>query len=164
MDAHRVSRSSLRAARRVPSRFGLAAGQLHILFDSSHGDHHARPWDGRHINGAFASVPFALALAFASYLAPLSTLPVFVATILFAYVVEEWIHYSVHFHRLPGRYFAYIRLHHHYHHSGRGQDAAFGLSSGVWDVPLRTRIPEHDRRALYLRARRDRGSVALTRT
>src|SRR5262245_59696199 len=79
-----------------PEDSGWPRRQLHLLFDSSHGDHHARPWDGRHIYGAFASVPFALALACGSYLAPLSTLPVFVATILLAYVVEEWIHYSVH--------------------------------------------------------------------
>jgi cyclopropane-fatty-acyl-phospholipid synthase len=134
---------------------------LHTLFDSSHGDHHARPWDGRHVNGAYASVPFALPLAATSLLAPFPSVPVFVATILLAYVFEEWIHYSVHFHRLPGRYFAYIRLHHHYHHSRRGRDTAFGLSSGVWDLPLRTRIPVRDRDALYQRPRRVSGTAAI---
>jgi hypothetical protein len=47
--------------RRVPRRLRLAAAAT--LFDSSHGDHRARPWDGRHVNGAFATVPFALTLA-----------------------------------------------------------------------------------------------------
>jgi sterol desaturase/sphingolipid hydroxylase (fatty acid hydroxylase superfamily) len=77
-----------------------------------------------------------------------------VATILLSYVVEEWIHYAVHFHQLPGRYFSYIRKHHFYHHSRRGRDVAFGLSSGLWDVPLRTRVPSRDRAVLYPRSRR----------
>jgi sterol desaturase/sphingolipid hydroxylase (fatty acid hydroxylase superfamily) len=76
-----------------------------------------------------------------------------VATLLLSYVVEEWIHYAVHFHQLPGRYFTCIRKHHPYHHSRRGRDVAFGLSSGVWDVPLRTRVPSKDRRALHPRSR-----------
>jgi len=138
---------------RFPDGPGWLRRRLHTLFDPSHGDHHARPWDGRHINGGFATVPFALVLVLASSLAPLPTLPVFVATILLSYVVEEWIHYAVHFHRLPGRYFAYIRKHHLYHHSRRGHDLAFGLSSGIWDVPLGTRIPAAGREALYARSR-----------
>jgi sterol desaturase/sphingolipid hydroxylase (fatty acid hydroxylase superfamily) len=138
---------------RFPEGPGWLGRPLHVLFDPSHGDHHQRPWDGRHINGGFSSVPFAVVLALASFLAPLPPLPVFVATVLLSYVVEEWIHYAVHFHHLPGRYFSYIRKHHLYHHSRRGRDVAFGLSSGVWDVPLRTRIPSKDRGALYARSR-----------
>jgi cyclopropane-fatty-acyl-phospholipid synthase len=130
---------------RFPDGSGWPRHALHVLFDSSHGDHHLRPWDGRHINGGYASVPFAVVLALIGFLGPLPTLPVFVATILQCYVVEEWIHYAVHFHRLPGRYFAYIRKHHLYHHSRRGGDVAFGLSSGIWDAPLGTRIPSSDR-------------------
>src|SRR5262245_59214222 len=139
---------------RFPDAPGRLRHALHLLFDASHGDHHLRPWDGRHINGGLSTLPFALVLALASLLAPLSTLPVFVATILLAYVVEEWIHYAVHFHRLPSRYFAYIRRHHHYHHSRHGQDVAFGLSSGVWDVPLGTRIPRKGRGVLPARSPR----------
>src|SRR5262245_50032658 len=139
---------------RFPDGPGWLRHRLHLLFDPSHGDHHQRPWDGRHINGGLATVPFALALALASHLAPLPTLPVFVAALLLWYVVEEWIHYAVHFHRLPWRYFTYIRKHHFYHHSRRGHDVAFGLSSGIWDVPLGTRIPAQDRVALYGPGRR----------
>ena len=128
---------------------------LHHVFDPSHGDHHLRPWDGRHINGGVDTVPFAGGFALASFLAPLPTLPVFVAAILQCYVIEEWIHYAVHFHRFRGRYFEYIRKHHLYHHSARGRTAAFGLSSGIWDVPFRTRIPSKDRDVLY--PRRDAG-------
>jgi Fatty acid hydroxylase superfamily. len=139
---------------RFPDGRGWLRHGLHVLFDASHGDHHLRPWDGRHINGGFATVPFALILALAGFLAPLPTLPVFVATILQCYVIEEWLHYAVHFHQLPGRYFSYIRKRHIYHHTGRGAEVAFGLSNGIWDVPLRTRIPSNDRRLLYRHARR----------
>ena len=40
---------------RFPDGPGWLRRRLHILFDASHGDHHLRPWDGRHINGGFAS-------------------------------------------------------------------------------------------------------------
>src|SRR5262245_9374823 len=43
-----------------PDGPGRLRHALHVLFDSSHGDHHLRPWDGRHINGRFDSVPFAV--------------------------------------------------------------------------------------------------------
>ena len=139
---------------RFPDGPGWLRHGLHVLFDASHGDHHLRPWDGRHVNGGFATAPFALILALVGFLAPLPTQPVFVATILQCYVVEEWLHYAVHFHRFPGRYFSYIRKRHIYHHTGRGAEVAFGLSNGIWDVPLRTRIPANDRFLLYRRARR----------
>jgi sterol desaturase/sphingolipid hydroxylase (fatty acid hydroxylase superfamily) len=133
---------------RFPDGPGWLRRRLHVLFDASHGDHHERPWDGRHVNGGFSTVPFAAVLALASFVAPLPTLPVLVATILLAYVVEEWIHYAVHFHRLPGRYFAYIRRHHLYHHGRQGGDVAFGLTSGIWDAPLGTRVPSASRGVL----------------
>jgi len=57
------------------------------------------------------------------------------------YVIEEWIHYAVHYHRVRWRHFDYIRKHHLYHHGARGRDVAFRLSSGIWDAPLDTRIP-----------------------
>ena len=133
---------------RFPDGPGWLRHSLHRAFDSSHGDHHLRPWDGRHINGGLHTVPFAAVLAFASYLAPLPTWPVFVAVILQCYVIEEWIHYAVHYHRIRWRYFEHIRKHHLYHHGARGRDVAFGLSSAIWDAPLGTPIPARDREAL----------------
>ena len=126
---------------RFPDGPGFVRHALHRVFDRSHGDHHLRPWDGRHINGGFDTVPFAVVLAAASFLARLPTWPVFMATILQCYVIEEWIHHAVHFHRFRWRYFEYIRRHHLYHHGARGRDVAFGLTSDVWDVALGTRIP-----------------------
>jgi sterol desaturase/sphingolipid hydroxylase (fatty acid hydroxylase superfamily) len=112
--------------------------ELHVLLDASHLEHHQRPWDGMHINGRLDTVPLALALAAPSLLAPLATVPVFVATVLACYVVEEWVHYAVHFHRFDNAYFRYIRRHHLYHHGRRGREEAFGLTSGLWDGALGT--------------------------
>jgi len=134
---------------RFPDGPGIVRHVLHRVFDRSHGDHHLRPWDGRHINGGLDTVPFAVVLIAASLLAPLPTWPVFIATILQCYVIEEWIHYAVHFHRFRWRYFEYIRRHHFYHHSARGRELAFGLTSGMWDIPLGTRIPAEDRERLH---------------
>src|SRR5438046_928535 len=119
---------------------GLNHG-VHRFFDTAHGDHHLRPWDGLHINGGFDTIPVAILLALLSFLAPLPTAPVFMATVLVSYVAEEWVHYSVHFHQFRWRYFVYIRKHHLYHHSGRGSTVAFALSSGIWDGPLGTPVP-----------------------
>ena len=134
---------------RFPDGPGFWEHQLHRYFDPMHANHHQRPWDGMYINGYLSSLPFAVVLALVSWVFPLSTAPVFVATILESYVIEEWVHYTVHFHRFRWRYFEYIRRHHLYHHSPRGTTIAFGLTSGLWDALSDTRIPEADRRRLY---------------
>jgi sterol desaturase/sphingolipid hydroxylase (fatty acid hydroxylase superfamily) len=138
---------------RFPDGPGWLQHRLHRLFDPMHGDHHQRPWDGMYINGHLASLPFAIVLALLSFLAPLPTAPVMVAGILQCYVIEEWVHYTVHFSRFHSRYFDYIRRHHLYHHCPRGKELAFGLTSGTWDAILGTRIPAADRRLLYARGR-----------
>src|SRR5262249_48748750 len=66
---------------------------------------------------------------------------VFPPAVLECYVVEEWIHYAVHFHRFRIRYFDFIRRHPLFHHGVRGRDVAFGLTSSVWDVPFKTAAP-----------------------
>ncbi len=137
---------------RFPDGPGVVRHLIHLRFDTMHSEHHQRPWDGMHINGRFETVPFAVLLAAMSFLAPLATAPVLVAALLESYVVEEWVHYSVHFHSFHGLYFDYIRRHHLYHHSPRGAEIAFGLSNGIWDVALGTRIPPADRQLLYRRS------------
>jgi sterol desaturase/sphingolipid hydroxylase (fatty acid hydroxylase superfamily) len=128
-----------------PPAGGHVRRWLHDRFDRMHADHHQRPWDGLHINGRFETVPAALAMAAGSYLLPHPEGPVFVAMLLQCYVIEEWIHYSVHFHTWKGRYFAHIRRHHMYHHGNRGRDVAFGLTSAIWDRPFGTRVGAADR-------------------
>jgi sterol desaturase/sphingolipid hydroxylase (fatty acid hydroxylase superfamily) len=134
-----------------PDGEGWLRHALHRFFDTMHGDHHMRPWDGMYINGFLDSVPFAALMAALSFKFPVHTAPVLVATLLQCYVIEEWVHYSVHFHQFRWRYFEYIRRHHLYHHSPVGRTLAFGLTNGVWDVLEGTRIPPADRRRLYAR-------------
>jgi sterol desaturase/sphingolipid hydroxylase (fatty acid hydroxylase superfamily) len=88
-------------------------------------------------------------LAVLSFLAPLPTAPVLVASFMLAYVAEGWVHHSVRFvsvYGLKGPYWWYITRHHQYHHSPRGSELAFGLTNGFWDLVFGTRIPARDRR------------------
>lgn len=140
---------------RFPDGPGLLRHMLHKSFDHLHWEHHARPWDGRHVNGTIKDTgPFAVALAALSFLAPLDTAPVLLAGVLQAYIAEEWVHHSVHFCRFRNPYFRYIKRHHLFHHSPQGSEAGYGLTSGLWDVVLRTRFPADVRRRLYARRRR----------
>ena len=138
---------------RFPDGPGFLRCWLHRAFDNLHVEHHARPWDGNHINGTIKDTgPYVAVLAALSFLAPLPTAPVLVASFMLAYVAEEWVHHSVHFvsvYGLKGPYWWYITRHHQYHHSPRGSELAFGLTNGLWDLVFGTRIPARDRRLLY---------------
>lgn len=139
---------------RFPDGPGLFDRFLHKYFDHLHLEHHKRPWDGNHISGTIKDTgPVVAALVLLSYLAPIHSMPLFVAGLLQAYIAEEWIHHSVHFCSFRGLYFQYIKRHHLYHHSPKGTHVGYGLTSGGWDVVCGTRIPEADRRALYARLR-----------
>jgi sterol desaturase/sphingolipid hydroxylase (fatty acid hydroxylase superfamily) len=139
---------------RFPDGDGLLRHLLHKYFDHLHLEHHARPWDGNHVSGTIRdTLPFATLLALLSYVAPLSTLPVFIAGVLQSYIVEEWVHHSVHFCDFKGRYFKYIRRHHLYHHSPKGSEVGYGLTSAFWDVVWQTRIPAAERQVLYAQKR-----------
>ncbi len=135
---------------RFPDGPGLFQRFCHRSFDHLHIEHHRRPWDGNHVNGTIKdTLPLVALLAALSYLFPFHSAPMLIAGVLQAYVLEEWIHHSVHFCNFRGRYFQYIRRHHLYHHSPRGSNVGFGLTNGFWDVVWHTRIPENERRALY---------------
>lgn len=139
---------------RFPDGPGLYQRFLHKYFDHLHWEHHKRPWDGNHINGTVKdTLPFVLPMALLSFLAPVWSLPALVAGIVQAYVIEEWVHHSVHFYSFGNRYFRYIRRHHLYHHSPKGMEIAFGLTNGFWDVVYATRIPPDVRRALHAPSR-----------
>jgi len=131
---------------RFPDGPGFLRHRVHTFFDTMHADHHQRPWDGLYINGYLDSIPFAALFVIVSFVVtPFYKAPVLVAGLLQSYVLEEWIHYSVHFCRFKSRYFQYIRLHHWYHHSPRGSALGFGLTSGLWDRITGTRIPARRR-------------------
>lgn len=127
----------------------------HKLFGHLHIEHHRRPWDGAHINGTLVDTgAYVLLFILLSWLAPLHTAPMLIAGFIQAYIVEEWVHQSVHFYPFKGRYWEYIRRHHRYHHSPPGAEIAYGLSNGVWDVVCGTRIPAPVRARLYKRRAR----------
>jgi len=127
----------------------------HKYFDPLHWEHHARPWDGNHVNGTLKdTLHFAIVFAVVAAFFPLATGPMLVAGLMVAYVCEEWVHHSVHFYRFENRYFRYIRRHHLYHHSPKGMEVGFGLTNGFWDIVWDTRIPEEERALLYAKMHR----------
>lgn len=145
---------------RFPDGPGLVRHFLHKSFDHLHWEHHARPWDGKHVNGTIRDTGhFVLVFAALSFFAPVHTLPVLLAGILQSYVVEEWVHHSVHFCKFRNPYFRYIKRFHLYHHSPRGSEAGYGLTNGFWDIALNTRFPADLRRVLY----GGRGAMAAAR-
>ena len=134
---------------------------LHVRFDPLHWEHHERPWDGEHINGRLQdTLIFAMAFVAIAAFFPSWSAPVMIAGFLLAYIVEEWVHHSVHFYHFKNPYFRYIKRHHLYHHSPKGEGVGYGLTNGFWDIVFATRIPEEQRRRLYARARKGHPSLA----
>jgi 4-hydroxysphinganine ceramide fatty acyl 2-hydroxylase len=119
---------------------------LHRLFDDLHWEHHAHPWDGDRIGGSLRqTLPFAaLLVLLALALAPWYTLALTIAALMLGFIGEEWTHYALHLHPLPGRYYRRLRRHHAFHHSIVGAELAWGVSSPLWDILLRTGGPPTD--------------------
>jgi cyclopropane-fatty-acyl-phospholipid synthase len=125
-----------------PARRSLWSRFLNKAFDHLHWQHHLRPWDGNHINGTLFDTLWVVAPAFAlSLLAPLHTVPSFLAGFILGYVIEEWCHHSVHFYVLDWRWFRDLKARHFYHHSRLGSHILFGLSNGFWDDVVGTGMP-----------------------
>jgi 4-hydroxysphinganine ceramide fatty acyl 2-hydroxylase len=138
-----------------PGRKGRLSRVLHRLFDASHVDHHAKPWDGYHINGHLDTLFVAVWLAPLSLLAPRYSASMVVAGLFVGYTAEEWMHHALHFHNPHWRPFQYVRRRHLYHHSRHGVGTAYGVTSGFWDGVFGTRIPAPQReRLLPLRTAR----------
>jgi len=106
-----------------------------------------------YINGHYDTLLAAAVLVPLSLLAPAYTASVWVATLLVCYTAEEWIHHATHFWNFRSTYFQYIRRRHLFHHSRHGAGVAYGITSGIWDGVLRTRIPSRERRLLQPRLR-----------
>ena len=134
---------------------GIVRKFLHERLDPLHWEHHARPFDGHHINAELRDLlPLFIVAAPVSFIAPVYTLPVLLAGVVQSYVAEEWIHHSVHFYNFRSPYFRYIKRHHFYHHSPKGMEEGYGLTNGFWDVVFKTSYPAPVRKALYHRKRR----------
>jgi sterol desaturase/sphingolipid hydroxylase (fatty acid hydroxylase superfamily) len=138
---------------RFPDGPGAYQHFLHVRFDPLHWEHHERPWDGKHINGRIQdTVLFAAMFVAVAAFFPIWSAPVMIAGFLLAYIAEEWVHHSVHFYHFSNPYFRYIKRHHLYHHSPKGEGVGYGLTNGFWDIVFSTRIPAEQRRRLYARA------------
>jgi len=84
-----------------------------------------------------------------SFLFPVYTLPALLAGLVQSYVGEEWLHYFLHFGKFRNRYFRYLKQYHLYHHSPRGMEMGYGITSGVWDFVFHTRYPKPVRKSLF---------------
>jgi sterol desaturase/sphingolipid hydroxylase (fatty acid hydroxylase superfamily) len=131
-----------------PKRGHLVRRALHHLFDASHADHHAQPFDGYHINGHLDTLWLAVWVFPLSLLAPPFTASLFVAGLFLAYMAEEWAHHAMHFENFSWSYFQYVRRRHLYHHSRNGVGTAYGITSDFWDKVFGTRIPAAERERL----------------
>ncbi len=129
-------------------------GLMNKYLDPLHWEHHERPSDGMHINGELKDLLplFAVALPL-SFIFPFYTAPLLLAGTIQSYVAEEWIHHSIHYYNFRNPYFRYVKRYHLYHHSSRGIESGFGITSGVWDVMFKTRFPDNVRHLLSSRGK-----------
>ncbi|MCL5005948.1 MAG: sterol desaturase family protein [Acidobacteria bacterium] len=133
---------------------GIIRRFLHERLDPLHWEHHKHPFDGLHVNGELRDLlPLFVVAAPVSFIWPIYTAPVLLAGTVQCYVLEEWIHHSVHFYNFRNPYFRYIKRFHYYHHSPKGMNLGFGLTNGFWDIIFKTRYPAPVRQVLYRRKR-----------
>lgn len=134
---------------RFPPGKGLIQRFLHERLDPLHWDHHMRPFDGRHISGELKDIlPLFFVTAPISFLFPVYTAPVLLAGVVESYVTEEWLHYALHFSNSKFPLFRRLKKYHLYHHSPKGIDRGFGITTRFWDGIFETRFPESVRRSL----------------
>jgi len=134
---------------RFPPGTGLIRRFLHERLDPLHWDHHQRPFDGSHISGELKDIlPLFFVAVPVSFLFPVYTAPVMLAGVVQSYVAEEWLHYALHFSNSRFPLFRRIKKYHLYHHSPRGIDKGFGITTRFWDGVFDTRFPQSVRRSL----------------
>jgi hypothetical protein len=134
---------------RFPPGKGLIRKFLHERLDPLHWDHHARPFDGSHISGGLKDIlPLFFVAAPVSFLFPVFTAPVVLAGAVQGYACEEWLHYALHFSNSRFPLFRRMKKYHLYHHSPRGIDKGYGITTRFWDGVFETRFSEAVRRSL----------------
>ena len=134
---------------RFPAGNGVIRKFLHERLDPLHWDHHMRPLDGRHISGELKDIlPLFFVAVPVSFLFPIYTLPTLLAGVVQGYVSEEWLHYSLHFSNSRVPLFRRMKKYHLYHHSPRGIDKGYGITTRFWDGVFDTRFPRSVRRSL----------------
>lgn len=122
----------------------------HRRLDPLHFEHHERPWDALHITGTLKDLlPLFFVAAPLSFIAPIYTLPILLAATVQGYIMEEWVHYTIHFCKIRNPYFRYVKRFHLYHHSPKGETIGYGITGGLWDIVFRSRYPESVRVQLF---------------
>ena len=135
---------------RFPPGEGIIRRFLHERLDPLHWEHHERPFDGWHISGELKDIlPLFFVAAPFSFLFPGYTLPALLAGVVQSYVAEEWTHYFLHFGKSRNRFFRRLKRYHLYHHSPRGMEKGYGITSGIWDVVFHTQYPNRIRKSLF---------------
>src|SRR5260370_9634290 len=128
---------------------GLIQKFLHERLDPLHWDHHARPFDGSHISGGLKDIlPLVFVAAPVSFLFPVYTAPAVLARAVQSYACEEWLHYALHFSNSTFPLFRRMKEYHLYHHSPRGIDKGYGITTRFCDGIFDTRFSEAVRRSL----------------
>jgi sterol desaturase/sphingolipid hydroxylase (fatty acid hydroxylase superfamily) len=134
---------------RFPPGKGVIRRFLHERLDPLHWDHHMRPFDGKHISGELKDIlPLFFVAAPVSFLFPVYTAPVLLGGVVQSYVAEEWLHYALHFSTSRFPPFRRMKKYHLYHHSPRGIDKGYGITTSFWDGVFDTRFPKFVRRSL----------------
>lgn len=132
-----------------PPGNGLLRRFLHERLDPLHWDHHKRPLDGSHISGELKDIlPLFFVAAPVSFLFPVYTAPVVLAGVVQSYVGEEWLHYALHFSNSRFPLFRRLKKYHLYHHSPKGIDQGYGITTPFWDGVFDTRFPLDVRKSL----------------
>ena len=128
---------------RFPPGEGVICRFLHERLDPLHWEHHERPFDGWHISGELKDIlPLFFVAAPFSFLFPVYTLPALLAGVVQSYVGEEWTHYFLHFGKFRNGLFRHLKRYHLYHHSPRGMEKGYGITSGIWDLVFHTQYPK----------------------
>ena len=134
---------------RFPPGKGVVRRFLHNRLDPLHWDHHKHPLDGNHISGELKDIlPLFFFAASVSLLFPVYSAQAVLAGVVESYVSEEWLHYALHFSNSRFPLFRRMKKYHLYHHSPRGIDKGFGITTRFWDGVFDTRFPEAVRRSL----------------
>ena len=134
---------------RFPPGKGVVRRFLHNRLDPLHWDHHKHPLDGNHISGELKDIlPLFFVAASISLLFPVYSAQAVLAGVVESYVSEEWLHYALHFSNSRFPLFRRMKKYHLYHHSPRGIDKGFGITTRFWDGVFDTQFPEAVRRSL----------------
>src|SRR5260370_4297840 len=135
---------------RFPPGKGIIRRFLHERLDPLHWEHHERPFDGWHISGELKDIlPLFVVSAPFSFLFPVYTLPALLAGVVQSYVGEECLPYFLHFGTSRNRYFRNLKPYHLYHHSPRGMEKGYGITSGIWDLVFHTQYPRPVPKSLF---------------